>query len=65
MKICFVTIKSEHYFAKIRCEYPEIDTNLKVSNIVHIDVSRYSNMRDINGEIMCQIADALYEQIVE
>ena len=25
----------------------------------------YSNMRDINGEIMRQITDALYEQIVE
>lgn len=30
-----------------------------------IDVSRYSNMRDINSEIMRQITDALYAQIVK
>ena len=28
-------------------------------------LAAYSNMRDINGEIMRQITDALYEQIVE
>ena len=61
----YVAFKSERYLEKIRCECPEIDSDLKVSDIVRIDVSRYSNMRDINGEIMRQITDALYEQIVE
>ncbi len=65
MKICFVTIKSKHYFAKIRCGYPEIATNLKASDIVCIDISRYSNMRDINGEITRQSTGVLYEQTVE
>ena len=61
----YVAFKSERYLEKIRCECPEIDSDLKASDIVRIDVSRYSNMRDINGEIMRQITDALYEQIVE
>ena len=60
----YVAFKSERYLEKIRCECPEIDSDLKASDIVRIDVSRYSNMRDINGEIMRQITDALYEQIV-
>ena len=61
----YVAFKSERYLEKIKCECPEIDSDLKASDIVRIDVSRYSNMRDINGEIMRQITDALYEQIVE
>ena len=61
----YVAFKSERYLEKVRCECPEIDSDLKASDIVRIDVSRYSNMRDINGEIMRQITDALYEQIVE
>lgn len=61
----YVAFKSERYLEKIRCECPEIDSDLKASDIVRIDVSRYSNMRDINGEIMRQITDALYEQIIE
>ena len=61
----YVAFKSERYLEKIRCECPEIDSDLKASDIVRIDVSRYSNMRDINGEIMRQITGALYEQIVE
>lgn len=61
----YVAFKSERYLEKIRCECPEIDSDLKASDIVRIDVSRYSNMRDINGEIMRQITEALYEQIVE
>lgn len=64
-KELYVAFKSERYLEKIRCECPEIDRDLKASDIVRIDVSRYSNMRDINGEIMRQITDALYEQIVQ
>ena len=41
------------------------DSTLKASDIIDIDVSRYSNMRDINSEIMRQITDALYAQIVK
>lgn len=61
----YVAFKSKHYLEKIRSEYPGIDSNLKASDIVSIDVARYSNMRDINGEIMRQITEVLYEQIVK
>ena len=61
----YVAFTSERYLEKIRCECPEIDGTLKASDIINIDVSRYSNMRDINSEIMRQITDALYEQIVK
>lgn len=60
----YVIFKSERYLEKIRHECPEIDGTLKASDIINIDVSRYSNMRDINSEIMRQITDALYEQII-
>lgn len=61
----YVAFKSERYLEKIRCECPEIDASLKASDIINIDVSRYSNMRDINSEIMRQITDSLYEQIIK
>lgn len=61
----YVAFKSERYLEKIRYECPEIDASLKAFDIINIDVSRYSNMRDINSEIMRQITDALYEQIVQ
>lgn len=61
----YVAFKSERYLEKIRRECPEINASLKASEIINIDVSRYSNMRDINSEIMRQITDSLYEQIVK
>ena len=50
---------------KIKHECPGLDSTLQASDIIDIDVSRYSNMRDINSEIMRQITDALYAQIVK
>ena len=61
----YVAFKSEQYLNKIKQECPAIDSALKSSDIVDIDVSQYSNMRDINSEIMRQITDALYAQIVQ
>lgn len=61
----YVAFKSEHYLEKIKYECPEIDSTLKASDIIDIDVSCYSNMRDINSEIMRQITDALYALIVK
>lgn len=61
----YVTFKSEQYLNIIKQECPAIESTLKASDIVDIDVSQYSNMRDINSEIMRQIADALYTQIVQ
>lgn len=60
----YVAFKSEQYLNKIKQGCPAIDSTLKVSDIVNIDVSKYSNMRDINSEIMRQITDALYAKIV-
>ena len=61
----YVAFKSESYLTQMKQECPTIDENLTASNIVNIDVSRYSNMRDINSEIMRQITDALYTIIVQ
>ena len=61
----YVAFKSEQYLDKIKQECPTVDSTLKVSDIVDIDVSQYSNMRDINSEIMRQITAALYTKIVQ
>ena len=61
----YVSFKSEQYLNNIKTECPAVNTTLKASHIVNIDVSHYSNMRDINSEIMRQITDALYTQIVQ
>lgn len=61
----YVVFKSNHYLNQIKQECPGIDHNLKASDIVNLDVSLYSNMRDINNEIMRQLTDSLYTQIVQ
>lgn len=61
----YVAFKSERYLEEIKRECPSIEESLKAADIVKIDVSRYSNMRDINSEIMRQITDALYSEIVK
>ena len=61
----YVAFKSKRYLEQIKSECPAIDSALKASDIVKIDVSHYSNMRDINSEIMRQITDSLYTQIVK
>lgn len=61
----YVAFKSENYLDKIKNVCPTIDSSLKVSDVINIDVSHYSNMRDINTEIMRQITDSLYAQIVK
>lgn len=60
----YVAFKSERYLDQIKHECCTIDSTLKASDIINIDVSRYDNMRDINSEIMRQITDALYTEIV-
>lgn len=60
----YVAFKSECYLDQIKHESCTIDSALKASDIINIDVSKYDNMRDINSEIMRQITDALYTQIV-
>ena len=36
-----------------------------LENVVSIDVSKYQNIRDINNEIMRQLAQSLYDKIVD
>lgn len=64
-KESYAAFKSEQYLNKIKQECPAINSDLKASDIVDVDVSQYGNMRDINSEIMRQITDALYTQIVQ
>lgn len=64
-KEAYLEFKSQRYLAQIKENCAAIDKELKVSDIVKIDVSKYSNLRDINSEIMRQITDALYTQIVQ
>lgn len=60
----YVAFKSEQYLDKIKKECQEVNSSLKISDVVNIDVSQYSNMRDINSEIMRQITDVLYDKII-
>lgn len=43
---------------------PTIKSDIIISDVVKIDVDRYSNLRDINKEIMEQLTAAFYSQIV-
>lgn len=61
----YVEFRSRYYLEQIKKECTAVDKNLKVSDIVSIDVLKYSNMRDINSEIMRQITETLYAQIVQ
>lgn len=60
----YVEFRTQHYLDKIKLVCKTIDRDLKPSDIVNIDVAKYSNMRDINSEIMRQITEQLYEQVV-
>lgn len=60
----YVLFKGEQYLNKIKSKCSAIDHDMKVSDLVKIDVSRYSKMRDINSEIMRQITDALYSGLI-
>lgn len=64
-KEAYLQFKSQRYLSQIKENCAAIDKELQVSDIVKIDVSKYSNLRDINSEIMRQITDALYTQIVQ
>ena len=62
-KNAYVEYKCKQYFEKIAKECPDIDQSNELSEIVSVDVTKYSNMRDINNEIMRQITDKLYTKI--
>lgn len=60
----YVEFKSEYYLNQIKLNYSTVDSELNASDIINIDVSQYCNMRDINSEIMRQLTETLYDQIV-
>lgn len=64
-KNAYTEFKSKYYLDQIKKKCFAVDADLKVSDIVKIDVQEYNNMRDINSEIMRQITDALYDQIIQ
>lgn len=59
----YVSFKGGQYLNKIKSKCSAIDHDMKVSDLVKIDVSRYNNMRDINSEIMRQITEVLYVKL--
>ena len=63
-KELYVSFKIQKYVEQIKQECKIIDKNLNYSEIVNIDVTKYCNMRDINSEIMRQITEQLYSQII-
>lgn len=63
-KEAYVQFRAECYLSQMKEYKPSIDKDLSASSIVRIDVTKYSNLRDINQEIMRQLTEALYEKIV-
>lgn len=61
----YVEFRTQHYLDKIKLVCKTVDKDLKPSDVVNIDVVQYSNMRDINSEIMRQITEKLYSQIID
>ncbi|MGN0461592.1 MAG: AAA family ATPase, partial [Ruminococcus sp.] len=64
-KNAYVEFKTQHYLTQIKNECCNVNKDLIPSDVVKIDVTKYSNMRDINSEIMRQITEQLYTQIVD
>ena len=56
----YVKHKSRDIMIKIKEKYPNITYDLDDTNIVNIDLNRFTNMRDVNSEIMTQIAEKIY-----
>ena len=61
----YVEFRTQHYLDKIKLVCKTVDKDLKPSDVVNIDVAHYSNLRDINSEIMRQITEKLYSQIID
>lgn len=64
-KNAYVEFRTQHYLTQIKNKCRNVDKDLIPSDVVKIDVTKYSNMRDINSEIMRQITEQLYTQIVD
>ena len=63
-KELYVAFKAQMFIEQIKNECESIDKGLNYSEIIKIDVTKYCNMRDINSEIMRQITEKLYSQII-
>jgi hypothetical protein len=61
-KEAYIEYKLKQYSEQIMKEYRNISEN-DLEGIISIDVSKYQNIRDINNEIMRQLANSLYDKI--
>ncbi len=64
-KESYVQFKCQQYLSLLQSNNIAVNENLSLVDRVKIDVSKYRNLRDINSEIMRQIADTFYDQIVQ
>ena len=60
----YIKYKLKQYSEQIVKSYGNICES-DLENVVSIDVSKYQNIRDINNEIMRQLAQSLYDKIVD
>ena len=63
-KEAYIDYKLKQYSEQIMKSYRNIDKS-DLENVVSIDASKYQNIRDINNEIMRQLAQSLYDKIVD
>lgn len=63
-KEAYIEYKLKQYSEQIMKSYENICES-DLENVVSIDVSKYQNIRDINNEIMRQLAQSLYDKIVD
>lgn len=63
-KEAYIEYKLKQYSEQIMKAYGNIDES-DLESVVSIDVSKYQNIRDINNEIMRQLAHSLYNKIVD
>ena len=63
-KIAYVNFKAQKMLKRMNAYQPAVKSDITISDVVRIDVDRYSNLRDINNEIMEQLTTAFYSQIV-
>ena len=62
-KEAYIEYKLKQYSEQIMNSYENICES-DLENVVSIDVTKYQNIRDINNEIMRQLAQSLYDKIV-
>ena len=60
----YIEYKLKQYSEQIVKSYKNISER-DLEDVISIDVSKYQNVRDINNEIMRQLAQSLYDKITD